>query len=362
MTASISWSPEERQALEQAAAAFKAYTATEAYRTDLNDRQERKRFFQQELPERLPQLSEADVEEIVGLLWSHMMWGNKAYVAQQIVAENGLERVRENLRLLYAQQADPEDAYDRFLSSVKRWGPASVTEMLAYIYPRRCGIWNKQARTALALLGLTDRVDVSKYRLSKEEYRRLNALLQAIADELRRRGFDDVDLLIVDFFLYHVVSSRAKSDETAGDEVAGDFDHDEIRDAIAQIGSNLGFDTKTEVQIARGARVDVVWTTHIANLGMITYVFEVHRAGSIDSLILNLQKGLNNPTVQKVIAVSNQKHLQQIKAESETLPEQFRRALRLWDVAEVIRVSRALEQAMTLISKLDLQTKEASWS
>lgn len=142
MTQQVAWSDQQRQALARAIDRFKHYAGTESYQADLKDREERKRFFQEELRRRLDQLSEADVEEVVGLLWAHGMWGNKAYVAQKIVEENGLECLRENLGMLYSLQGDPEEAYERFLSAVKRWGPASVTETLAYIYPERCGIWN----------------------------------------------------------------------------------------------------------------------------------------------------------------------------------------------------------------------------
>ena len=49
----------------------------------------------------------------------------------------------------------------------------------------------------------------------------------------------------------------------------------------------------------------VVWRAKIGSLGAIEYVFEIHKKGSIKSLILNLQKASRSPTVQKVIAVSN---------------------------------------------------------
>jgi hypothetical protein len=102
----------------------------------------------------------------------------------------------------------------------------------------------------------------------------------------------------LDFFLYEVAQS-AKGTVEVGVRPErelrlqeGEFDHDEIRDLLADIGGSLGFDTDTEVKVAHGARVDVVWRARIANLGLVTYVFEVHRSGSMDSLILNLQKAM----------------------------------------------------------------------
>lgn len=101
--------------------------------------------------------------------------------------------------------------------------------------------------------------------------------------------------------------------------------------------------------------MDVVWRARIANPGTVTYVFEVHRFGSIDSLILNLLKALNTPTVQKIIAVSDSEQLQQIEKECVGLGnEPFRRALRFWDVRDVVEIHGALEQAMTRIGNLGL--------
>jgi len=106
--------------------------------------------------------------------------------------------------------------------------------------------------------------------------------------------------------------------------------------------------------VAKSARVDVIWRVRIANLGMITYVFEVHRKGSIDSLLLNLQKATNNPTVQKVIAVSDEKQIQRIKEEVASLPENFRKILGFWNVADVVSTHEKLASVIGSLSKLEL--------
>jgi len=116
----------------------------------------------------------------------------------------------------------------------------------------------------------------------------------------------------------------------------------------------LGFEADTEVQVAHGARVDVVWSARIGNLGIINYVLEVHKRGSIDSLLMNLQKAKSNPTVQKVVAISDETQLEKIKRESEGLPEEFRRDLTFWPVEDVLKVHENLELAMKTIDNLNL--------
>jgi hypothetical protein len=97
-----------------------------------------------------------------------------------------------------------------------------------------------------------------------------------------------------------------------------------------------------------------VWRAKIANLGVVTYVFEVHKKGSIDSLILNLQRALNNPTVQKLIAVSDEMQLEKIKEEVKSLPENFRKALTLWEVSHAIETHRKLSEVIQRINRLEL--------
>ena len=84
-------------------------------------------------------------------------------------------------------------------------------------------------------------------------------------------------------------------------------------DLLTAIGQWLGFQAKKEELVARGARVDAVWQARIANLGVVTYVFEVQRRGSIDSLILNLQRAQNNQSVQRLIVVANSDEITRVR-------------------------------------------------
>ena len=342
---------EQKRAIRRHLQAFRRYADSEQLQEEKKYRLSRVSYFQERLPKRVAELSEADVNELVAMLWASRMWGNKQYLAQKIIADNGIEKLRRELKALLDASAPVETRYERFLSQIKGLGPASVTEMLCYTQPETCGIWNQKARQALKILGLGNYVNPDKYRLSASEYKTFNQLLRSIREELEAAGFRDADLLFVDFYLYEI------SQSTPGPEPwPGEFDHDEIRDVIRDIGMMLGFDADTEVQVAHGARVDVVWRARIGNLGMVTYVFEVHRSGSIDSLLLNLQKAKGSPTVQKVIAVSDEGQLEKIKSESEGLPEEFRRALEFWPVEEVQRVGENLQAAMEIINRLGLGT------
>jgi len=197
---------------------------------------------------------------------------------------------------------------------------------LAYVHPHECAIWNRRAREALDILGI-NLVNTKKWKISAEEYKVYNQVVKLINKKLSqfKKAEDDIGLLFVDSFFYEISKGVPPEPTT-------DFDHDEIRDLTRDIGAMLGFEADTEVQVARGARVDVVWSAKIGNLGIVNYVFEVHKSGSIDSLLMNLQKAKSSPTVQKVVAISDKGQLEKIKEESEGLPEEFRRDLTFWPV------------------------------
>ena len=121
--------------------------------------------------------------------------------------------------------------------------------------------------------------------------------------------------------------------------------------SIALETSQLGFDAQAEVQVAKGAKVDAVWSVNIGNMGRVIYVFEVQTKGSIDSLILNLQKAANNKAVQAVVAVSDEKQLLKIKNESEPL---HAIDIKLWNYESVNEVFENLSKASDVINKLGL--------
>src|SRR5690606_27947579 len=116
-----------------------------------------------------------------------------------------------------------------------------------------------------------------------------------------------------------IAPSKAPSPEKMAEEVekadqaTAEFIHDEVKEKLADIGQWLGFSSKTEVKVADGSVVDAVWEATIGNMGRVIYVFEVQTKGSVDSLLMNLLKALNNSAVQGIVAVSDKVQLEKIR-------------------------------------------------
>jgi predicted transcriptional regulator len=287
------------------------------------------------------------------------IWGNKDYIIQKMIASNGLKKLERIFNYCAQEEVDIEKAYKE-LSSIKYMGPSMVSELLCHLHPNDAGIWNSRVRIALRWLEVDGIVD--KYDLSSNEYVYLNQKLIKLAKIFSEEMGRHVDLLELDYYLWEIAD--AFEDEVLEESVSRKITisdksrHDEIRDKIAGIGSGLGFEVDTERPIAVGARVDVVWKSKIANLGVITYVFEVQDKGSIDSLIVNLQRAQSNSSVQKLIVVSDKEQLKKIKGEIESMPEILRKDIAYWDSKDVDKTYDNLEQVTNSIAELKLVNED----
>ena len=340
------------QKLKKALETFRKYSQEDRFQEDIQEREERKRFFQKVTREKF---NEFNFSGIIKKLWAAQIWRNQDYLVNKIIKDNGIDNLATEFSLLVSAKGTLGERYERFLQNIKGLGPAMVTEILCHTDPQHAGIWNDRARKSLAWLE-TKEVPYDKYKISGKEYDLFNNALVELAGLLVRENYQDVDLLFVNYFLWEVWDKFAKFQKEKEITVPrrGVSKHDEIRDKIAEIGSWLGFESETEKLVAPGAKVDVIWRARIANLGAVSYIFEVQDRGSVDALILNLQRAQMNPTVQKLIIVSDGEQISRIQKEISTMPENFRKATTFWDISDVENTHQNLEQVTSSITKLHL--------
>lgn len=293
-----------------------------------------------------------------------LIWGNKQYVVDKLISENGLETLRIELVELIWGKESLASRWDRFRQHIKGMGPAMMSEILCHIHPKQCPIWNRRAKVGLSHLGV-ENLPNHNYQLTGQKYEWLASQMQVIADALNAAGFSDADLLTVDYFIWDQLQSDAPLTQQAADRSKGDggaekpvstdeaseFIHNEVRDKLAEFGEWLGFSGSVEVKVADGSKVDTTWQATIGNMGRVIYVFEVQTKGVIDSAILNLFKSLNNPAVQGVVVVSDVKQLEKIKKHAAGVPD-LRSKIKYWDYEDVLKVHEALEGVNESINRL----------
>ncbi len=345
--------------------AFRRYLDDAERDDDILERQARRELYAQLLsPAGLRQMTELEFGQVISSLWASRVWGNKGYLVEKLIRDNGLPVLVDELQQLLWGRGSVAARYDSFRRVIKGLGPASITELLAFVHPDSCGVWNDIAREALAILGFHDHFPaLRRTQIAGKEYLAYNELLGVIMNELASHGIDEQDFLDINTFLFavhengreYIAVPPVSPQPTIPVE---DFDHDEVVEQLVNIGQWLGFQAEKEKMVARGAKVDAIWQARIANLGVVTYAFEVQRRGSVDSLILNLQRAQNNPTVQRLIVVANASDIDRIRQEIATLPESFRKSVGYMEVREAIRAAELIGELSGIIGKLELVRSE----
>ncbi|HPD57891.1 MAG TPA: hypothetical protein PKW17_11670 [Smithellaceae bacterium] len=338
----------------------------EKHNNDLNERKERINFYQSWTKEKISSMTEDDLYSYISKLWAMLIWGNKKYVVDKMLQNNGFSKLKNELADLVWGPKPLIYRWDSFRKNIKGFGPAMISEILCHVHPDECMVWNRRAYVALNYLGVKylPRYD---YQLTGKKYKELSDETQKIAEAMKQAGIFDVNLLFADYFMWdelqvedNLTEIYAKtkavkempSVEITNDETS-DFIHDEIRDKLSDIGTWLGFTCSIEKKVADGSKVDTVWESTVGNMGKIIYVFEVQTKGSIDSLIVNLLKALNNPAVQGVVAVSESSQLEKIRKHAQQVPNLNSR-IKYWDYKKVLEVHEALEMVNESINSLGL--------
>lgn len=340
--------------------AKKRKSNAEYYEDTWNERKERKEYYQSFTKDKLLAMTEEEFFEYISKLWSMLIWGNKKYVVDQLVSDNGFNNIKKQLAELLYGKATIDKRWDSFLKSIKGLGPATISELLTYANPDQYVIFNK---TTILCYGYLDIPDMPKYnyQYTGKKYVEVCNIAKEIALELKKAGAEDYDLLAVDYFMWDEILPLAEkktpeSPESVEKKPVTSKEskslHDEIKDKLVAIGELLGFESRSEVKITTGAVVDAVWEAKIGNMGKAIYVFEVQSKGSIDSLILNLKKAQSNAAVQAVVAVADEAQLAKIIRESAGVIDE--KSLRTWDSEDVLAVYDSLVRAHESINKLAL--------
>ena len=154
------------------------------------------------------------------------------------------------------------------------------------------------------------------------------------------------------------VVGGAEAFEKAIQVETDEIGHGEVINQILELGEGLGFEVQKEFSVMSGCRIDAIWRSRVANLGTIAYAFEVHRQGSRDSAILNLQRVRRDPSIQKVVIVSSKTELDKFKGEIASLDEAFRNSVGYFEVKELQQSLMHLQELKDILKTFGLLSIE----
>ena len=100
------------------------------YFDNFMDREERKTYYQSFTKDKILHMTEEILHEYISKLWSMLIWGNKKYVVEKLIEDNGLEHIKKQLAELLYGTKSIEIRWDNFLKEIKGLGPATISELL----------------------------------------------------------------------------------------------------------------------------------------------------------------------------------------------------------------------------------------
>ena len=317
---------------------FKRFLADEGKKW-ISERNQKDEFISNNFSkEALAELDEGTLREFIQMLWAFAGWTNKDYLVEEML-KSGLDTIRKSIDFLLHSQESLEKRFDK-AKKIRMLGVAGISEILIHSNKNEYAIWNRRARTGLVKLGVPTESLPKIKQIKGSEYTDYCLIVKSVLEVVKRINPDIKDLFDLDFFLYYLAIEAPEVIIEPVDN--NDFDHDTAIEQLLELGDGLGFEIEKEFNVAAGCRIDALWRSRIANLGTISYAFEVHRRGSRDSAILNLQRVLrSDSSIQKVILVSLDSELEAFKREIASLGEDFRNAVGYLEVKEL---EAALEQ------------------
>ncbi len=334
---------------------FRKFLETEGFQwqkdRDVKDQFISSRFTQDALNE----LDEGTLRELIQMLWAFLGWTNKDYLVEEMM-KSGLDTIRESFDYLLYSKGPIAERFDQ-AKQIRMLGAAGISEILIHLNKYEYAIWNRRARKGLVDLGApTEKLPKSK-QISGSQYTSYCITVKKVLKEVQTISTEIKDLFDLDFLLYYLAVEEPEIRVQPTDKE--DFDHDAAIDQLLELGDGLGFEIEKEFSVAYGCRIDVLWRSRIANLGTISYAFEVHRRGSRDSAILNLQRVIrNDPSIQKVILVSLNEELEAFRKEIASLGEDFRDAVGYFDVKDLEAALEQLDMLKEILRSTGLMSFE----
>ncbi len=332
---------------------------SEIERQDLEEREEREKFYSSYDKKKILSMDETDLYEYLSKLWAMIIWGNKHYIINKYIEDNGFENLKNKLVYLLYGEDNLEQRWDTFKEEIKGFGPAMMSELLCYIYPNDCMIWNTTSLNSYKALNIKG-IPNYNYQFTGKKYIEMTSYSKEIQKLINQKANKNYNLLFVDYFFWDSLR-LIKLEEEKNIEISNNKNlkekinksfHTELKEKVKDIGLWLGFDASNEVRVGTGAIVDAVWDFSINNIGKVTYVFEIQTGGSIDSLIMNLLKASKYKNVQGIIAISDSIQLEKINKEAEEIFRDSNLKIQYWNQNEVLDVYDKLRSVNESVNKI----------
>ena len=126
------------------------------YEKERQEQQEMIRMYQSYTREKILAMTKEDLYEYIAPLWAMLIWGNKSYVVDKLIADNTLPKLREQLANLLWGADVLSKRWDKFRKEIKGIGVAMMSELLTKTHPLDYLIWNRRTLVSFDYLASSD--------------------------------------------------------------------------------------------------------------------------------------------------------------------------------------------------------------
>lgn len=92
------------------------------YADNWSERKERKKYYQSFTKDKIIAMTEDEFLEYISKLWSMLIWGNKKYVVDKLIADNGFIPLKKQLQNCFMGQVPLKNDGICFSGPLKVWG------------------------------------------------------------------------------------------------------------------------------------------------------------------------------------------------------------------------------------------------
>jgi hypothetical protein len=234
---------------------FKVWRTSQKGIEESKVHRDHEKYFHQKLSaENLDRMTANEFAEIYKKLWASNMWGNKDwYIQNKLIASNGFEKIRAELKKLLYGKGSISERYNELKSNIKGFGSSSLSEILHFVFPDRYCLWNDKPKTVLPALDLHVLPDrYFKYQIhTGEEYSECIRVLELIKHELSEFGIKDfIDLDLMFWHIFDDILPRfpKKTGVPVASEVPSKITidtHESAEYYLLELGRMLGYYTYT---------------------------------------------------------------------------------------------------------------------
>jgi hypothetical protein len=166
-------------------------------------RQKKRAYYQSfSTEESIRYLKKPELDEFFTNLWAFVYWENKEKQLK-VIFDKGQEYVKNELVKLLFGKESVEIRYENFIKNVSGAGPAITSELLCWKFPDTCAIWNTPVDNSLKMLDFKDLPFKPSMRKAIH-YGPFCKFARIILEEMKKNGFPDADLSMVDYLFYSI--------------------------------------------------------------------------------------------------------------------------------------------------------------